>query len=265
MKKIIVTLMIVLVLALGTFVTASAITDGVPDGDGHPYVGLLVFDYAGSPAWRCSGTLLSSTVVLTAGHCTYGASAARVWFDSDLTTNTEYPFGGKTSIEAKAWYTMPGFAEGPWYQYDAGIVILKKPVNLSEYGTLPALNVLDNYKTQRGIMPLTFTAVGYGLQESYPDAAGWKDVAERVRMVSYPDLIQINTPGMTGDFSMLLSNNANTGGTCFGDSGGPDFFDGTNIVAGITSFGFSDTCGGTGGVFRTDRANVQDFIYQFLP
>ena len=65
---------------------------------------------------------------------------------------------GFSSIEAKAWYTMPGFAEGPWYQYDAGIVILKKPVNLSEYGTLPALNVLDGYKTHRGMFWDIFVA-----------------------------------------------------------------------------------------------------------
>jgi len=67
---------------------------------------------------------------------------------------------------------------------------------------------------------VTFTAVCYGLQQSFPDAASWKDVAYRTRMVAYPRLIQINTPGFTGDFSILLSNNANTGGTCFGDSGG---------------------------------------------
>lgn len=42
---------------------AGAVTDGVPDGDAHPYVGLVVFyDEAGTPTHRCSGTLLSPTV-----------------------------------------------------------------------------------------------------------------------------------------------------------------------------------------------------------
>jgi len=73
-----------------------------------------------------------------------------------------------------------------------------------------------------------------------------------------------NVPGFTGDFSMLLSNNHHTGGTCFGDSGGPNFLGDSNVVAGITSFGLNGNCAGTGGVFRTDRQDVQDFINAYL-
>jgi secreted trypsin-like serine protease len=64
---------------------------------------------------------------------------------------------------------------------------------------------------------------------------------------------------------MLLSNNAHTGGTCFGDSGGPNFFYGTNIVAGVTSFGINGNCAGTGGVFRMDRSWALDWVGSFLP
>ena len=78
--------------------------------------------------------------------------------------------------------------------------------------------------------------------------------------------IQING-GLVGNFSFLLSNNANTGGTCFGDSGGPNFYGSgateTNIVAGVTSFGLNGNCAGTGGVFRMDRQDVLDFIDGF--
>ena len=63
---------------------------------------------------------------------------------------------------------------------------------------------------------------------------------------------------------MLLSNNANTGGTCFGDSGGANFLEDSNVVAGITSFAVNGNCAGTGGVFRTDRQNVLDFINSYL-
>ena len=56
-------------------------------------------------------------------------------------------------------------------------------------------------------------------------------------MISHSKLIQIDVPGQVGDFSMLLSNNTSTGGTCLGDSGGPNFLASTNVVAGVTSFG----------------------------
>jgi hypothetical protein len=101
---------------------------------------------------------------------------------------------------------------------------------------------------------VTFTSVGYGLQESFPDAASWKENNQRVRMLAHPRLIQING-GPVGDFSLLLSNNANTGGTCFGDSGGTNFIDNTNVIAGVTSFGMNGNCAGTGGVYRVHRAD----------
>jgi len=79
-------------------------------------------------------------------------------------------------------------------------------------------------------------------------------------MVANPHLIQINT-GFTGDGSLVLSNNANTGGTCFGDSGGPNFIGDTNVVGGVTSFGLNGACGGTGGVYRVDRADDLGWLY----
>ena len=70
-------------------------------------------------------------------------------------------------------------------------------------------------------------------------------------------------PSRVGDFSLLLSNNASTGGTCFGDSGGPNFLGSSNVIAGVTSFGINGTCGGTGGVFRVDRPDVLAFVGQY--
>src|SRR5438874_11140498 len=47
----------------------SFITNGTVDGGAHPAVVLLVMDVNGTPAFRCSATLIAPKVVLTAGHC----------------------------------------------------------------------------------------------------------------------------------------------------------------------------------------------------
>lgn len=268
MKKIAIAWVLSLVLVLSFVGVAGAVTDGELDGEGHPQVILILMEVDGAPAFRCSGTMLTPTYVLTAGHCA-GApgefSGMRIFTESDVDNgNNDYPFSGPNSVEAVRWAAHPDYPDFPFYFNDVGMIELEAPgFDPGVFGTLPAVDSLDQYKTRRGHNDLFFTSVGYGLQKSFPDAASWKDQADRVRMVANPKLIQINT-GFTGDFSLLLSNNAHTGGTCFGDSGGPNFLRDSNTVAGVTSFGLNSTCGGTGGVFRIDRQNVLDFINDFM-
>ncbi|MCM2312719.1 MAG: S1 family peptidase [Steroidobacteraceae bacterium] len=242
---------------------AHAVTHGDMDGDGHPYVGIMVAKINGQPVWRCSGTLISPTLFLTAGHCTDGATSVEVWFDPDMATDAAakgYPFTGEASGTP---YTHPDYNPNAFSLYDLGVVVLDQEVVMGTYGALPALNQLDILKVQRGQQNTTFTAVGYGLQESFPDAASWKENNVRIRMVATPRLQQING-GIVGFGSLLLSNNANTGGTCFGDSGGPNFIGNTNVIAGVTSFGLNGTCAGTGGVYRVDRQDDLDWLATFM-
>ena len=261
------------------FRSANAVTDGRPDGNGHPAVVLLLMEENGQPAYRCTGTLLTPTIVLTAGHCA-GApgefSGMRVFTESDVEagigSSNNYPFGGGASVEAVDWAAHPLYPTASFVRHDVGVVVLEEPgvvLPAGEYGVLPGVNQFDALTPQRGRKDVTFTAVGYGLQESYPTPAMFLANNSRTRYVATPRLLQINVPGFTGDFSMLLSNNHNTGGTCFGDSGGPNFFGSgateTKIVAAVTSFGINGNCAGTGGVFRMDRQNVLDFVGSFLP
>jgi V8-like Glu-specific endopeptidase len=247
-------------LAVG-LVPAGAVTDGELDGEGHPYVGLMVAqDSKGNALWRCSGTLLSSTLFLTAGHCTEAPAAhVEIWFDADVESGIPengYPNEGDVGGTP---YTHPQYNPNAFYLFDLGAVVLDKPMRVGKYGKLPARDVLDALAMRRGTQNVDFTAVGYGLQESFPDAASWKENNVRVRMVAHPHLLQINT-GFTGDFSVLLSNNAHTGGTCFGDSGGPNFIGDSNVIGGVTSYGLNGNCAGTGGVYRVDRADDLNWL-----
>jgi hypothetical protein len=263
-KSLVATLAAIIALLTVMVMPASAITYGELDNDRHPFVGLMVAQTAaGTPLWRCSGTLLSPTLFLTAGHCTEAPAAhIEIWFDGDVESGIPangYPFTGDVGGTP---VTHPDYDPNAFFLRDVGLVLLNAefPSPNGEYGVLPGLDSLDVLATRRGQNDAWFTAVGYGLQRINPVFVE----AERVRMLATPKLNQINVPGFTGDFSLLLSNNASTGGTCYGDSGGPNFLRNTNIVAGVTSFGINGNCAGTGGVFRMDRSWSLDFVNAYL-
>ena len=140
-----VSVMLVVMLLLAANPVA-AISDGELDGNGHPYVGLMVAkDADGNPLWRCSGTLLSPTVFLTAGHCTEApAATAEIWFDADVQSGMPangYPYTGEASGTT---HTHPQYNPNAFYLYRPGRGRARHPGRTrASYGALPALNQLD--------------------------------------------------------------------------------------------------------------------------
>ncbi len=257
--------------ALGTIAFAgvgSAVTNGQPDGDDHPYVGLAVFDVDGAPSHRCSVALLSPTLVLTAGHCTDGTSAARVWFDENVQDNTEYPFSGPTSYDGVA-YTfpdfciecgngLPGFAA-----YDVGVIVLSEAVPTSvvdEYAQLPDVNFVDTLRNKTGV-----DLVGYGVQEQIRGGGPPVWTGQRIRLYAPTQLV---APGSFKHSDLFIRLTANPGGgkggTCFGDSGGPNMLGDTDTVLAVNSYVTNSNCTGVTYSQRVDLPEILAWINSFL-
>jgi secreted trypsin-like serine protease len=243
---------------------AAGVTYGEPDGDGHPHVGLLVFDVDVEPAWRCSGTLLSPTVMLTAGHCTFGTSGGRVWFDAEVDPEvTGYPFPGGTGVEFAEIHTHPDYDDDAFFMHDVGVVILSESVVVDDYGELADVGFLDDLSRSRQRQQERFTVVGYGLQSIVPEFQ-----ADLERYQGTVGLVDVEgTAGIPAGTAVMFTNNPGqryTGGTCFGDSGGPVFVENTDVVVAVTSFGLNANCVGVGGGYRVDTVDDQAFVNQFL-
>jgi hypothetical protein len=274
-----------LLLALGMVGSSGAITNGQPDGDHHPYVGLLVFDSApGVPAWRCSGSLIAPTVVLTAGHCTDGAVAARVWFLKDVTYDAVpfplYPYGGPGSGAVEGTpHTNPNYSSPdnpygggkglPAFSYrDVGVVVLDEPVVMTEYAALPEAGLVG---TLRNKSPVDF--VGYGVQDQAkipghdlpqpPPYYRW--TGSRVRLYAPSEVISGQFVHAAEFLRLALNPGGGSGGTCFGDSGGPDLLAGTTTILGVNSYVTNINCAGVGYSQRIDIPVVLEWIEGFLP
>jgi V8-like Glu-specific endopeptidase len=251
-----------------TALPAAAITGGELDGEGHPNVGLMIADIDGEPQWRCSGTLIAPKVFLTAGHCVGdGATGSRVWFDTDLTDNEEYPYGGGTSIEGTP-LPHPDYFWGSGDPHDVGLVILDEAVTDIEIATLPNPDLLAQLKEDRILEGgygnkdnVYFRSVGYGgTLESWPPPVLAFDYIRRVAESEYVALTKT---------TLHLSQKAvfDESGSCFGDSGGPVFYidEGKNeFIVAVTSSGDAQ-CVATGLNYRVDVADTLEWIYTQFP
>jgi hypothetical protein len=231
---------------------AQAITYGVPDANGHPEVGALLAPTAYSDGtWAtCSGTLISPTVFLTAAHCDQGLSRVAVTFDSVYDASKGTTYWG-------TWHADPQYTSAQSDPHDVAVVVLEKPVKSVQPARLPAAASLSGLS-----VGTRFTSVGYGAQSVTINKGPTFHYAD-VRYVATGGLDAVNPSWLRISMNPALGN----GGTCYGDSGGPNFLGAgateTNIVAATTITG-DFMCRATNVVYRLDTPSARGFLGQYV-
>lgn len=262
---------------------AQAITWGEPDGDDHPHVVTLLFAQEGVGYYSCSGTLLDPDTVLTAGHCTEGGGLPndQTWVSNDPDPLADYEGDGIAAYLAASDHWVSGDAiPHPDYDdyaafpdtYDIGLVQLDEEIETGGiYGELPEEGFLDRLLTKKGPPSnRQVVVVGYGQQGTIP-------AFEQDDYVRYRGTATITGLGRSfyqGSQTVQTTNNpgkgTGSGGTCFGDSGGPSFWVDpatgreTRTVVAVTSYGITGQCAGTDFQFRTDTTVAQEFVHDHL-
>jgi hypothetical protein len=269
-------LSIAVIMLLAAAGQSGAITWGEPDGGEHPHVGTMIFVQNGMGYYSCSGTLISSRVMLTAGHCVEAAGnpndVTYVRFDEDAVGDYFQPTSAWLAakwLEVEAVMAHPMFDDFSGFPmtYDVGVVILKDPVYPDDgmggylYGELPEQGFLA---TLRGKAKKHFTAVGYGMQGNLRPTFqnDWERYKGKVKLIEIKSMLTAK-----GLASAKFSNNPGRGGgTCFGDSGGPIFFRNGSKVVAVVSFGWMKNghCVGNEFQYRIDTDHTLAFLETVL-
>jgi secreted trypsin-like serine protease len=253
MKRPIGVLFAALAVAMLAVGVARAITYGDRDGNAHPYVALVAL-YKGDSytGFRCSGALISPTVVVTAAHCVADAQAdrARVHFESnvDRTVLPNPASGLPGTLHAHEAFTDLGALPNT---SDLAVVVLDAPTAIP-HASLARIGALNGSRGRQ------LTVVGYGLQGVKP-----RILDETTRFRADPTVKDLDGK-LTAGWNVQTTNSKKNGGTCFGDSGAPLLLQGTDEIVAINSFGKNDTCKGSDYSYRVDTAYAQSWLAGFL-
>jgi len=214
----------------------------------------------------CSGTMITANVFLTASHCTafFTQDLAPDGWVAFVSLDPSIPFGSLTSNKTELLpvahvVTNPNFNQAQSDSGDIGVLILERDVRGVTPATLPSCGLLDQLVAQNGLKAATFTNVGYGVQNRVVGGGlpFFQDLNPIPRMFSFSSFNSLN-----GGYMRLSQNNSTgNGGTCFGDSGGPNFLtvNGQQLIVSITITG-DTVCRSTNVVYRLDTVSAQGFL-----
>jgi hypothetical protein len=277
MRRVVISVLAVVAVVAANAAPAGAISGGQLDGNLHPNVGMIVF-YQPDGRFRCSATLVSPTVLVTAAHCTEGVRGKTIVTFEPVSPAIPRAADDTGNGQSQTGYVAPvaGFLTGTPHAHplwdgelqlndlhDVGVIVLDAPYLGATPASLPPLNYLETLSQGNGgLSHQVFTLVGYGVFFDKPADGPQKPVAVRDLTRRFTDAVGQNASSQV----LKLAENANDsragGGSCFGDSGGPVFHGG--VLVADTSFGASQFCRSFGGYYRLDIEDARSFLDDFV-
>jgi hypothetical protein len=256
--------LLLMIIGLGMLVSISfAITNGQPDGNAHPYVGLVTNFFSGG-IMMCSCAAISSTVVVTSAHCFDVSETVLVSFDSEIDplnpSLVNWNWGTFHPHPDHCIGCEPGLPR--FDTHDLAVIVLFSPVTLPKYAQLPVEGFVDTLPNRTYV-----EQVGYGVTHWYrgggPPVPGLPS-GIFTRYFAPARLIPSNHKHRE-EYIKLSGNPAQgKGATCYGDSGGPNLLYGTDTILALSSYGTNAMCAGVGYSNRIDTAYAFEFINDFL-
>ena len=243
---------------------AGAISRGTPD-TAHPMVAALgdIDPATGLVQQICGATLVSDTVLVTAGHCTAPEAGAP---PAEL---RRVNFTGDASPDADGWqpvaatYTHPGLGDNQSTSEDVGVVVLPKGSAPDvPHATLPDAGRLSALASGAGLIGVSFDLVGYGCNH-FGTTSGLKSVT------CDGDAREFATApfgGLTQRWLQLRMNGVATGegGQCRRDSGSPVFLPGTLEIVAVTHGSPGTWCRENIKDYRLDTEPALSFLADYV-
>jgi len=239
---------------------AAAVTNGQPDGNGHPYVGVAIQPIPSMPGFVtvCSGAALSATTFLTAAHCFDPSRPVFVSYKSGPPLSLASDFTQGTAHNDPDWCLGCGPGLPAFDTHDVAVITLDTPRDPGAFAALPAVGLVDTLA-----MGTTVDIVGYGVQGFVRGGGKPGQVFLFTRYFAPSRLIQSNNKQSIEFIKLSANPSKGKGGTCFGDSGGPDLLGGTNTILAVNSYVTNGNCAGVTYSNRIDSQEVLDFIASF--
>lgn len=259
-KVVLVRFVFAVLIAAVPVMAVRAVTNGQPDGNNHPYVGVAIQFIPDMPGFVtvCSGSALSATKFLTASHC----------FDPSLPVLVSYksgpPFSLAKDFTQGTFHPNPDWCIGcgPGLQgfdtHDVAVITLDKRSNPGAFVVLPTAGLVDTLP-----MGTAVDLVGYGVQGFVRGGGPPGQVFLFTRYFAPSQLIQSNNVASVEFIKLTANPSQGKGGICFGDSGGPDLLAGTRIVLAVNSYVTNSNCAGVTYSNRVDLPDILAFIDSF--